>query len=135
MCALALLVGGCTSSQNGDHPTGSPSPVVSHTPAAFSQHPLPPEKSIINSVTRRKQVEISDCSAVAGGWGASGTAKNPEGEKTTYEITIFFTTSSATVLNFARTSVSVEPGQTAKWTASAKFATPKDTRCVLRGVA
>ncbi len=77
---------------------------------------------------------LDKCAAVAGGWGASGTAANPGTSSVTYEITIFFTDSGSTVINDAQTRVTVAAGKTEKWSANAKFKPPSEVNCVLRGV-
>jgi hypothetical protein len=97
------------------------------------QHPLP--ATVPNVVSLRRNVTVTSCHAISGGWEASGTASNPGAGPVTYQITIFFTTPRATVLDYAAASVAVQPGKTGGWTAEQHFATVPGILCVLRGVA
>jgi hypothetical protein len=72
---------------------------------------------------------------VAGGWRAAGHATNPGTTSLDYAVTVFFTTESATTLNYAETTVTVAPGKTVSWSVNKQFTGPKSMRCVLRGVA
>jgi hypothetical protein len=90
--------------------------------------------SVANSPALRKNVTISACQAVDGGWSASGTAINPGAQSEDYTITVFFTDDAATVIDSVETKVSVSPGGHEKWTAAGKFIAPAKTLCVLRGV-
>ena len=141
---LAMVAGaalaGCSSSGGGDTPaspsrsgtsTGSPTSAT----RVPSQHPLPNPSKISNSVKLRRQVAITKCVSAPGGWKASGNAVNSSDTKRfKAKITVFFTTTSATVLDYAQTSVDVAPGKTGTWTAAAKFKAEPTMRCVLRGV-
>jgi hypothetical protein len=71
---------------------------------------------------------------VAGGWRAAGHATNPGTASIEYAVTVFFTTASATTLNYAETTVNVAPGKTASWSVNKEFTGPKTMHCVLRGV-
>ena len=135
ICA-ALVVSACTS---------SPTPNASTTPAptkvsATSAHPAKgyPAARIPSSVANdpkvRKSVTLSECAPVAGGWRAAGHATNPGTASIDYAVTVFFTTASATTLNYAETTVTVAPGKTASWSVNKEFTGPKSMRCVLRGV-
>ncbi len=131
-----LLVGGCTSSKN-ERAAPRPSPLKSVTSSAAptalpTQASLPPLAK--NDVTARKQITQTGCAAVPGGWAATGTAKNPGSSPVTYKITIYFTTTSATTLNYAVTSVTVPPGQTAKWTARKRFKAQQQMLCPMPSV-
>jgi hypothetical protein len=136
---LAIVIGdslvACSSSGRA-HPPSAPATSKrptspSHIP---SQHPLPNPSQITNSVKLRQQVAITGCTATPDGWRATGSAVNSGAKPHDFEITVFFTTTSATVLDYARTTVKVPPGQTGKWTASATFKAEPNMRCVLRGV-
>lgn len=138
VAALAVAAG-CSTSTHGSHATsGAPSSSPqTHTSALISQYPLPPESQLANDVTKRKGVALTGCGATDGGWGASGTAKNPSSTSSTdYKITVYFTTAHATVINFATETVSVEPGASQTWAASKKFGLPQGTQlyCVLRAI-
>ena len=158
VAAAALLVTGCTSSSTAaPRSSGSSAamstgtsvsvsrtsgPAVSTTrksvapnglPAGVTPQSLP--SSVANSVDKRKGVEVTGCAAVAGGWGAKGTAVNKGAKDVAYTITIFFTTSQATTIASAQTKITVKPGATGNWTVSAKFKAADTMLCVLRGVA
>ena len=91
-------------------------------------------KMVPDNLSLRHDVSMETCQAIAGGWEAGGSAKNTGKATTTYLITVYFTDTQATVVGYAQTHVKVAPGQSANWTASAQFAAPAKTRCVLSGV-
>lgn len=128
----------CTSHGTTPRPTASASPSGTTGPQSatpsITQHPVPPPTAIANDTARRKYVTMTGCAASSGGWAASGTATNPGAHATSYTITIFFTTSTATVLDFAKTTVAVPAGQHRSWRAAARFSAPANMLCVLRGV-
>ena len=143
---LTVVVGGtlaaCTSSGGSPAPTHSGSTAATSstkrsTPAVRvpSQHLLPNPSRISNSVKLRRQVAITKCVSTAEGWKAEGNAVNTGSDKRfKATITVFFTTTSATVLDYAETKVDVAPGKTRTWSAAAKFDAAPTMRCVLRGV-
>lgn len=143
--ALAVVaVAGCTSSHpSGPHtPSAGPTGTAAVTTKAKPGTGLPsgvtaatslPTK-IANEVSLRKNVAVNSCSKIDGGWAASGTVSNPATATKTYTITVFFTTTSATVIDLAETHVDVAAGGHAKWTASKKFHASPSMLCVLRGV-
>jgi hypothetical protein len=88
-----------------------------------------------NSVAARRNATLASCHSSDGGWQANGTVKHVGGSPASYKITVFFTTSSATVIGYGDTVIQVAGGQTKPWTVRGKFDAPKGTRCVLRGVA
>jgi hypothetical protein len=77
---------------------------------------------------------MSSCGKVDGGWSASGTATNPATAPVSYTITVFFTTTAATVIDTAQTHVDVPAGGKHAWTVSKKFHATPSMRCVLVGV-
>lgn len=127
----AALVSGCT--------PGTPRKEASSTqsaaglPSGVAQAGKVPTK-VPNEPAARKNVRITDCARTDTGWKAAGTAANPGKKKTTYKITVFFTTEKATVLQTADTKVTVEPGKSAEWKAEKKFTPADKTLCALRGV-
>jgi hypothetical protein len=130
-----VLLSGCATSSTSTPPATAVQPSVNarnSTTTIPEQHPLP--ATIPNDVTLHKDVEITACHATTGGWEASGTATDPGSSPVTYDITVVFTTPRATVLDYATTSVTVQPGATARWTARQEFATVAGMLCVLRGV-
>jgi hypothetical protein len=134
---VALVASACT----GSHPpTASTTPATTKA-AATSTHPVKSypavriPASVANDPKVRKSVSLSECAPVTGGYHAAGRAANPGTAPVTYAVTVFFTTESATTLNYAETTVKVAPGESAVWSVSKNFAGPKSMRCVLRGVA
>ena len=93
--------------------------------------------SVANDPKARQHatLERSQCAAVPGGWRAGATVTNASRTPTAYRLTVFFTSSHATVLSYAQTTVKVDPGKTERWSVSSSFAAPKSVICVLRGVA
>jgi len=123
-----LIAAGCTSDKKQATPVSStpkPSPTL-------KQNPLP--SSVANNVGLRKNVAITSCAAALGGWGAAGTAKNPDKTARTYHLTVYFTTDKATTLDYAQTSVTVGAGGQAGWKANKKFSAANPMLCVLVGV-
>jgi hypothetical protein len=83
----------------------------------------------------RPYVAIESCASTAGGWTASGSARNPGRVPTAYRITIFFTSSQATVEGFGDTIASIPAGKSAHWSVTSKIPAPDPhSQCVLRGV-
>ena len=103
-------------------------------PAGVTVGELPAAADIGNDNDKRVDVSITGCAAVDGGWGASGQASNTSEETRNYAITVFFTTTDSTTVDFAVAEVEVEPGEIGRWEASGQFAAPEDMFCVLRGV-
>jgi hypothetical protein len=132
--AVASLVG-CSSSGGNSAPSVTPTQRVSTSPSRIpSQHPLPDPSQITNSVRLRRQVQITSCVSTPTGWKAVGSAVNPAAKQIQLKITVFFTTTAATVLDYAQTKVSIPAGKTREWTAAARFRPEPTMRCVLRGV-
>jgi len=88
-----------------------------------------------NSMAARRNATLASCHSADGGWQAGGTVKYSGGSAASYKITVFFTTSRATVIGYGDTVIQVAAGQTKPWTVRATFDAPKGTLCVLRGVA
>jgi len=90
---------------------------------------------VTNVIAKRKDVAVTGCASVPGGWEASGTVTNPAKGPTKYLITIFFITSQATVEASGMTTLDVPAHESANWRVSSDFAvSDPDTTCVLRGV-
>lgn len=109
------------------------------TGAARSSHGQPVGVNAIPSAipddaALRKNVTIYSCKASKDGWQALGTATNPDTKQTDYTVTVFFTTTSGTVIGTGQRTVTVKPGALQPWTINSTFNAPPDTRCVLRGV-
>ncbi|SDO68437.1 hypothetical protein SAMN04515671_1693 [Nakamurella panacisegetis] len=90
--------------------------------------------SALNKANLRANVALTGCKSVTGGWGATGTATNPGKKAIAYTITVFFTTTAATVIDTSQTHFTVKPGEKKTWTATKQFTTPPKMLCVLRGV-
>lgn len=129
--AGAGLLTGCTSSSTS-HAKSSVAAAKTTASPTLVQGKLPDK--ITNSVKIRQFVTQTKCAAIAGGWSASGTAKNPTAAIRTYKITVFFTTTKATTLNFAIATVKVAPAKTGTWTASKKFPAQKQMLCPMPGI-
>lgn len=132
LAALALA-GGCTSGKQSPGPPSGPAPTVAATtlPVATPTVPGP----IANNVQFRKDVSLTACAAVTGGWSARGTAVAPGTKPATYKITVFFVTDPGdTVEGSALTTVSVPAGKSVSWVATGHFQPTATMQCVLRGV-
>jgi len=139
--AAAVIVGGCTAQHGGG---GTPRPVsqaVAGSPGSGPPHRDAPADAaaariplrVPNSVTARRAVTLAGCTATSAGGQAAGTVTAPRAAA--YTITVFFTTSKATVVGYAITTVHATPGRATPWQASSDFRAPHGMRCVLRGVA
>ncbi|GGK67250.1 hypothetical protein Sme01_09750 [Sphaerisporangium melleum] len=95
-------------------------------------NPLP--KKIANDPEVRRNVALTKCAAMPGGWEARGTARNPGGKPVTYKIVVFFTTTQATTLDYAQALVKVPPGETVDWHASKKFRAEQEMLCPVPGI-
>ena len=69
----------------------------------------------------------------AGDGSAGGAVVNPTDSAASYEITVFFTTQTGTVIGFGSTEIDVQGNETAEWTVESQFTPAPDTKCVLRG--
>ena len=113
-----------TASKGAVTTTTSPGPTTTAVPV-----------NVANQDSVRKNVTMQNCSSSPGGWSAGGIVNNPSGSATTYVITIFFTSTGATDLASASTSVPLGAHKSTLWSAKATFAAPSQVLCVLRGVA
>jgi hypothetical protein len=140
LTASALVLTGCSSGSGGSGKSATPT-----RPASVSAKAAPGLPKGVKALTKvpvdvpnnpdlRRQVAIASCKATHRGWQATGTATNTTKKSRTYRITVFYTTQSATVIGAARTQVTLAPGAQKSWTATDRFAAPKNTLCVLRGV-
>lgn len=133
VCVTMLTMSGCGSSQRHDTtPTSSSATTVVAPPVTGT---AVPGTTIPNNVNLRKNVTMSSCGAVTGGWAAGGIAVSAGGKTTTYTITIYFVTSPGdTVQASGVTQVTADPGRTADWQVVAHFSVKSGIQCVLRGV-
>lgn len=129
VCAVSasLLLSGCSDDSKKDAAAkqAAAAPIL-------EQAPLPDK--VANEPTVRKNIVQTKCAAVPGGWGAAGTAANPGTAPVTYAIVVYFTTTSATTLNYAETKVTVEPGKTAEWKAEKQFHAQDKMLCPMPGI-
>jgi len=144
LAAVGLAVGCLAGCSNSDSSRDSTAPKPVTTSASGKQTPPStgatavatkiPTK-VANDIELRKDVQLSSCKRIEGGWGASGTATNPGTKPVDYTITIFFTTTKATVVSTGATDITVDPGDEQHWSVNKRFAANPKMLCVLRGVA
>ena len=143
-CAVAgcLVLSGCTSSKPVVKSTKSSSssvPATASTGPTSSASPVYTPASSLpvisgNNVDKLHQVTRGTCGSVSGGWQLTGTIKNPSSSEVSYDILVYFTTTAATVINSAETTVKVKGGDTAPFTATKQFAGPPNMLCVIVSV-
>ena len=75
----------------------------------------------------RPDVQLINCGQTKGGWSAGGTVQNSLRRRTTYIITVFFTSAQATDLASAVTSVPLAAGKSKFWSTQATF--PLRAKC------
>ncbi|GAA0964635.1 hypothetical protein GCM10009561_22210 [Frigoribacterium faeni] len=137
--STVLVLTGCTSTQQDRNETEAPTPPSTGAPQIEGQ----PEgvvgattvpSDVPNDAKLRDFVSLDTCEAIDNGWSAAGTAMNETKDDATYDVTVFFTVSSGTVVGSGQTKVDVPAGETASWEIEDTFTTPITTSCVLRGV-
>jgi hypothetical protein len=137
-CGLA----GCGASTHHTAAAGTPAGTPAGGSATTTAPTLPKgvtnavgvPTNVPNSVTLRKNVQLTSCAPTAGGWEASGVAANPVQNPTDYTITVFFTTATDTVIGTGATRVHLDGASNLPWTVAGTFTPAPATRCVLRGV-
>jgi hypothetical protein len=145
IAALAMF-GGLTACTTAKHQS-APGPSLSSSTIPIPTEPAPSQPtslptyvqysvpaSVPNDAGKHKQVQVTSCSSSASGASASGTVHNTGTKSTSYAITVFFTSDTATAVNYATTSVTVAAGQQADFTAQRTFTAPDKVLCVLVGV-
>ncbi|MDN3359070.1 hypothetical protein [Actinomadura sp. DC4] len=126
--ALGTLAGAAvTGCSSDDHP-------VRNTAAVSSNATNPVPTKIANEPKVRKNVALTKCAEIPGGWSAEGTATNPGKKPVTYKITVHFTTRQATTLDYAEALVPVAPGKTVPWAAEKEFHAEKKMLCPTPGI-
>jgi len=131
--ALAAL-SACSASRHHSAPTTQPRLPTPTSTRTLSNGPAVP-LAVPNVPTDRHNVAIGTCAGDKTSWHASGSAANSTAAPVTYQVTVFFTSSRATVLGFASTKVVTAAHKQATWSVTSKFANSGSLRCVLRGVA
>ena len=139
---IALVGGGCSSSNQG-HSAKAASSAASSTapsttpaaglPAGVTQAAAP--TNVPNKPAARKNVTLTSCAKTTDGWSAGGTATNSQTSSRTFTITVFFVTTGGTVIGHADTQATVAAGSKSDWSAKSTFTPADTTLCVLRGVA
>ena len=122
----------CTSSHHTTATSNTTLPAVTLPKGVNNATDVP--TSVPNNPALRAHVQITKCAASADGWQASGDATNPGTGPVDYTITVFFTTSAATVIGYGSAKVHVAAGGHQAWSVSATFTPAPGTQCVLRGV-
>jgi hypothetical protein len=134
VASLAACGGGSKSHSSTSTTLALPAPTLPHGVTGDTALP----SNIPNNPQLRGNVQIASgtagCKAAPGGWEATGTAINPSDKDITYEVTVFFTTTSATVIDAGHTDVKVKAHGSSPWTVSDKFNAAPQMLCVLRGV-
>jgi len=135
-----LGAAGCTSS----HPSKAPSSTSpARSSAGSTSAPALPSgvtgatdvpASVPNKPAWRQDATVTTCRSTSGGWSAGGSVHNPGKKLRVYRVTVFFTTTSATVVGVASARVRVPAGADRPWRAIGHFTAPPKTLCVLRGV-
>jgi hypothetical protein len=131
--AILAAVAGCTMNP-APVKTATPTPAALGNGLPSGVTPAPVPTTVPNDPSARKDVQMTSCVATPAGWKAGGTVTNDGAKPADYTITVFFTTNKATVIDNARTQLTVAAGKTARWTAAKDFAAAPGTLCVLRGV-
>ena len=135
---VLICVASCSHSSGSHHRSIAGSAAASRTSApsvttTLQQNPLP-AKLPKNDPAARKDVVQTKCAAIRGGWGASGYVKNSARATRVYQIMVFFTTTQATTLDYAKTSVTVGAGKTVDWSATKKFAAQPKMLCPMPSI-
>jgi hypothetical protein len=138
LATLAVALIGCSSGSKAHPPTPTTAAPAPTLPAGVTSDTSVPAH-VPNNVKLRADVQIdpqpNGCHAVSGGWTAMGSAINPTTRAVTYTISVFFTTSQATVIATGQTKATVPPGAHQAWAITQHFTASAGTLCVLTGVA
>jgi hypothetical protein len=129
---LALVLAGCVSSAKPEPSPSGPTSIPGLPVGAVPAESIPTD--VPNDANARTNVTMNSCNSIKGGWSAAGTVTNPGPKTVEYTITVFFTTTAATVIDSAQSKVSVAAGSKKNWNASKKFGAAAKMLCVLRGV-
>jgi PBP1b-binding outer membrane lipoprotein LpoB len=143
IATIALALTGCSGATHtppvrSSEPSSSGSIPQQAAPAAptslptYIQYPVP--ATVRDVAAKRQQVHIDSCSSTGSGASATGTIHNSGSKPVSYDITVFFTSNTATAVNYATATVTVGAAATASFTAKRTFAAPVALLCVLAGV-
>ena len=128
----AKTTGATGSPKAGSSAAKAPTSTIKPLPAATVQHALPTK--LKDTPALRTSILLTGCEKAAGGWQATGTAKNSGSAKATYQVVVFFTDKYSRVIDSSTTNFTVSAGTTDKWSASKNFTPPAGVQCVLRAV-
>ncbi|WP_093420289.1 hypothetical protein [Saccharopolyspora flava] len=138
-CALALAagvaalaLGGCGTEDPAPEPKAVEKQGTPGLPKGVSVATDVPV-DVPNNPEVRRNVQLARCEKTETGWRAAGTARNPGQRASTYAVTVFFTTDTATVIGTGAARVDVPAGGKTDWEVAADFTAPDKTLCVLRG--
>lgn len=133
--AAMLMLSGCTTGATVPTPT----PSAQETSAGVEAETMAPDADVPHDVPNdpalRPDLTLVGCDAADGGWQATGTLTNSGSEDAEFQVTVFFTNSTATVLGHGQTTLDIAAGSSADWSVQADFTAPEGTRCVVTGVA
>jgi hypothetical protein len=135
VAAALVAVAGCSSDSTHDSAVATKRPTAagSSLPKGVKAATSVPTK-VPNDPDLRSGVTMNECRAAPAGWVAGGKVTNSGKKSIDYKITVFFTTTGATVIGTKGVTVQVAPGATESWKARGRFRAPAHTLCVLRGV-
>jgi PBP1b-binding outer membrane lipoprotein LpoB len=146
IAVVTVALTGCSGSKHAPPASSTPASSASSSglipqPAAppaptslptYRQYPVP--STVRDDPTKRQQVHIDSCASTGSDATARGTIRNSGSKRVSYDITVFFTSNTATAVNYATTTVTVGAAAAASFTAERAFAAPVAMLCVLAGV-
>lgn len=115
--AVAALAGCGAAPADGD-------PAVPATPAGPTVTDVP---------AQARQVALTGCRAVDGGWQAEGDATNPGDDTVRYPVTIYFTSDQGVLVATGVTEVLIPPRATVQWRVSMSAAVASGVHCAVLG--
>jgi hypothetical protein len=143
---IALALTGCSGAKHAP-PASSASSAPGGSSRAIPQQAAPPAPTSLptyvqypvpatvrDDPSKRQQVHIDSCASTGSGASATGTIHNSGSKSASYDITVFFTSNTATAVNYATATVTVGAAAAASFTAERAFAAPVALLCVLAGV-
>jgi hypothetical protein len=115
---LAVALTACSGTKHA-RPSAAPAAVSSSQPIPHQAAPPPPTSLptysqylvpalVPDDPAKRKQVHIDSCASTGSSATAAGTIHNSGNHSASYDITVFFTSDTATAVNYATASVTVE---------------------------
>jgi len=129
--ALGLAVA-VVASLSSCAPARHPAPTATASPAVVGATDAP--TIVPNDPDLRKDVTMTSCGAVKGGWQASGRIINHSSAARDYHVEVFFTSLQTTVLGSGVIVVRIDAGASKAWKVADQFTPAKPTVCVVTGV-